>query len=958
MLTEYYQHYVDTGSLQFLASIEDPIAIFDELKQKIVSALQHGHLEESQKWEQFAWTIAHETEDDDHIAQANWCSAIFYGYRNFRRSADHQKKAIDHFQLTKQDYNEGRALIGYATQLNLLGQFEEAERALKRAEICLQPYPDYQDWPAIYLNLSLIYIDQGRYPEAISSTEQTELAAIAFATKDPSQSAYYDIYIAEALVNRGIAATLCYNKDLIHTSLKDAITLAEQHQVSDIADRARLSLGIVLTLEGDLFESLRVLRDTHQSFDSIQNQTMVACVLQHEAEVYSRLKMPMHARNATVRAAQVFEKEKVVFEGVETYLAAVSIALHQNKIKRAKHYLNTSKSLATHTAQPLQLLWQCYNTYLSPKETSKEYRGALSEIDEAAKQLIQLGTIQHGLTAYLLAASLAGQLQRQDTIERYEAIAQESQENGFIHLAQDAYIEMAKYQLPHAAQKSLKRAAEILVHTRQRMPVAELKANLWTGQADLYAKLIEAQFACDQQDDALQTLFEAKGGIWTDFTSTNLKREPNEALIRTRAQLTYWQDELRQANQQENPEHLNYQEQCEKHIERAKSELATMMLNYTLDITNDQEQPNYSLPSLATIQTQLKAGQNTTAQQMSTPLSTQPVILDYFVGTENIYACIIPAVGNPHWIKLGKVTDVTNLMTKLDMLIATIMGTSNRDKRQKVIDKQKTTTEEVLSKLYKELMEPIKEYFTYCEYNPHKLLIAPDRSLFSIPWSALYDGDAYLSDYFQIMLYPSPVLLALSDGQSYSTGEDAADKISFIFGYVGDPPLNHIVQELLQIEKTLSNTRKIESAQKADFKWSNPPRCLHIAAHGEVDSNAPLLSKLEIANDPLFLADILDLNLKGTELVTLSACVTGVMPELGGVVMALAGAFLCAGAKTVLSSLWHVDDKASSRLMTIFYQEWNKHNNVAAALQTAQRSLRSEGYKHPFFWATFQAISR
>jgi CHAT domain-containing protein len=75
----------------------------------------------------------------------------------------------------------------------------------------------------------------------------------------------------------------------------------------------------------------------------------------------------------------------------------------------------------------------------------------------------------------------------------------------------------------------------------------------------------------------------------------------------------------------------------------------------------------------------------------------------------------------------------------------------------------------------------------------------------------------------------------------------------------------------------------------------------------------------------------------------------------GDDVVGLSRGFLYAGTDSIVSSLWQVDDRATSLLMHDFYR------NLAAtdkrsALRQAQLSIRDQHNPHPFYWAAFQLI--
>jgi len=97
------------------------------------------------------------------------------------------------------------------------------------------------------------------------------------------------------------------------------------------------------------------------------------------------------------------------------------------------------------------------------------------------------------------------------------------------------------------------------------------------------------------------------------------------------------------------------------------------------------------------------------------------------------------------------------------------------------------------------------------------------------------------------------------------------------------------------------------------------------------------------------------LNLRGTELVILSACESGSGEvKIGEGLMSLRPAFTIAGAESVLASHWQVNDAATGRLMTEFMRRWRAGTSRAQAWREAQLGLlRSKDFASPYFWAAF-----
>lgn len=187
------------------------------------------------------------------------------------------------------------------------------------------------------------------------------------------------------------------------------------------------------------------------------------------------------------------------------------------------------------------------------------------------------------------------------------------------------------------------------------------------------------------------------------------------------------------------------------------------------------------------------------------------------------------------------------------------------------------------------------------------------------------------------------------------------------------------------------------TAQEQTLKAVSSPVILHIATHGyfqnDVDASfSPATSLLtdKMSKNPLLRSGLMmagasnvysrnyanisnfaeqedgiltayeamNLNLEKTELVVLSACETGLGEIRNGEgVYGLQRAFMIAGAKTVIMSLWTVSDEATQKLMNLFYSKWLETGDKYNAFRYAQLELK-KSFPDPYFWSAFVMIDR
>jgi CHAT domain-containing protein/tetratricopeptide (TPR) repeat protein len=262
-----------------------------------------------------------------------------------------------------------------------------------------------------------------------------------------------------------------------------------------------------------------------------------------------------------------------------------------------------------------------------------------------------------------------------------------------------------------------------------------------------------------------------------------------------------------------------------------------------------------------------------------------------------------------------------------------------------------------LEYLYNSVIKPAENILSKNKIK--NLVFIQDGSLRNLPMSALYDGNKYLIEKYNLSLAPS---LQLIDPNSLNV-----DKIDMFSGGLsearqGFSPLPGVKTELDSIEKVIPTKPILDGL----FTESNinkevkniPYQIVHLATHGVFSSNVENTFILTY-DDKI---NINELNAllrrekrtdRPIELLVLSACQTAVGDERAA--LGLAGVAVRAGARSTIASLWSVSDEATVLLMTTFYRELAQGNvTKSEAFRRAQIAvLKTEEFSNPYYWSAF-----
>lgn len=282
-------------------------------------------------------------------------------------------------------------------------------------------------------------------------------------------------------------------------------------------------------------------------------------------------------------------------------------------------------------------------------------------------------------------------------------------------------------------------------------------------------------------------------------------------------------------------------------------------------------------------------------------------------------------------------------------------------------------------RLFGELLGPMADYSTNTN-----LIIIPDGDLHLLPFSALAEHDTYVLASHSISVEPSSTVFELlrqrkhlpdPHGVAYlgvAAWTKTTDTRNLFVRAVTGPQRSQFVSlpaSKLEVESIANDLPKPDAvllgsnATEDNFKLLAPQttEVIHLALHGYADLDYPERSALIFAPDItgredglLQVREIRAMQLHA-RLITLSACDTGVGPFSEAGIVNLVNAFIEAGADSVVSTLWQLEDHTTERLMTDFYAALYRHIQKVDALREAQLSLMNEGLP-PYYWASFQIV--
>lgn len=256
-----------------------------------------------------------------------------------------------------------------------------------------------------------------------------------------------------------------------------------------------------------------------------------------------------------------------------------------------------------------------------------------------------------------------------------------------------------------------------------------------------------------------------------------------------------------------------------------------------------------------------------------------------------------------------------------------------------------------------------------------RLLIVPDGSLSLIPFETLpLESGRMAIEEMPVSYLPSAALLLRAPAratpampwrrQLLGLGDPAVDSPGAAPDDMRWSRLPQAASELKSIARALPGRAELHlnGDDRKEYLAEGAP-LVHLATHAVADTVDASRSRIlftreagRAGSEYLFRNEVASLPLAGTDLVTLSACDTEAGPMARGEgVQSFSRAFLAAGARATVTTLWRVEDRATAEFMKIFYDNLAHGEAKAEALRNAKLQFLRLGGPHaqPLYWSAF-----
>ena len=360
------------------------------------------------------------------------------------------------------------------------------------------------------------------------------------------------------------------------------------------------------------------------------------------------------------------------------------------------------------------------------------------------------------------------------------------------------------------------------------------------------------------------------------------------------------------------------------------------------------------------------------------------VMVEYVLSGKNTYAILV-SVDSVHFIRLPDNDSLGAQIEKMRFGIEawhSAIPSQRTDSLKRLADQ---SYKRHASKLYKNLILPLSLHISHAK----KLIIVPDGILGYLPFELLLENEVdangsfadfpYLMKKYRVSYSYSATLLNEMSKRKIEPVNKEVLAMALSFKKASGEENSTLAKQFPTIPYSLDEVKAIEDifhtkalleadARRESFlKLAPSYAIIHFSTHAILNDKSSEYSYLALAHAQpntdtgrLYVSDLYHLRLNA-ELVVLSACETGLgQMQAGEGIISMARGFSYAGTRSIIPTLWQVNDKITARLVERFYLNLQSGLDKDEALRQARLVHLSETngsrYVHPYYWGAMIAV--
>jgi len=840
------------------------------------------------------------------------------------------KSAVEKLEQMGEHRQAARNRIGYVAALAHVGRLQEALGVASAAEQWFAENDDEQGLARLFTNLGIIH---HRLDEHTQGVEYYVKAAKIFEKLGDKRA------LAQICNNLGNVLSMLDQFEQSDNFYDRAEKLSEELKLADLLAQASYNRAYLQYLRGRYSEALHSFSRLRPRFERAGSQRHCALCDLDEAEIYLEINL---SEDASILAERAVEEFKLIGMRYEQAKAAGFYGVALMQMERFDEALDAFRSAQEIFEEEGNLYWiGLLNLYRAEVHLSMNRPWEAESLARRAKLTFEeLAIPSKRIFSLVLLGRVAMTL---DDLPAAEASAKEISELipttkmplvllPYHVLCGEIAERMQKWD---DALRHYERAAEELERHQARLHHDDLRVTFVKGRQQAYDALVRLSLDRMNPHEGLSTAY-----AWCERARSRALVE----LLSHCAPLVHGQAE---------PSLLAHidrlREELNVHYSRFQSEDRPLTTHSTYDsIALKERELARRLREVSGVDpayASLRQVSIAEIDSVQAGLPERTTLVEYFITGDEVLAFIVSRTDAKVVRRLCTVSDILKAQTRLRFQFDHFaLG------RQYVTVHSEEILESArfrLQELYERLMAPfIKEIRT-----PH-IVVVPHGPLHFLPFHAFYDGEKYLLDEHEFSYAPSASIMKYC----LERGEIASDSPLLVGVPDQNAPL--IGEEISRLNQLFANARVLHDAKAtraAFIENSKASSFLHIATHATFRHDNPMFSSFKLADGWFTPLDLFSIVCE-TNLVTLSGCQSGMSGVTGSDdLLGFMRGFLYAGARSLLLSLWNVNDESTTALMAYFYREWQKGAAKSTALRSAMLAVRAE-HMHPFYWAPFLLV--